>query len=634
VSGFAGILHLDQAPVERRLLQRLTDFQAFRGPDAQQIWLDGFIGFGHTLFRTTDESQHEQQPFSLDGKTWIVADARVDARRDLIAKLQAHGHENLAADATDVELILRSYQVWGEDCVLHLLGDFAFAIWDGPQQRLFCARDHMGVKPFFYAHLGSLVVFSNTLDCVRQHPSVSNKLNDLAIADYLLFEMNEDQATTSFADIQRLAPAHRATWSRGGLLMSRYWTMPIDEPIFYKRPEEYVERFKELVREAVGDRLRTNRVGIFMSGGLDSTTLAATACDVLRSRHGSPDVLAMNMTDADLPDDRYCAGLVAQHLGIQIQYYDPDAGSVDPDWERTPRLTSEPAPALWALPAQQKYWRQVESCGRVFLFEEGPDNALQFDWRPYIAYLVRRRRYGRLVRDLSATLVSQRRPPFWTRITYGMKKWWIGEKGRPSSFPVWLNPDFEARLQLRARWEDFLSPESLVHPLRPIGYASFQYANWQELFESHDAGTTRSCHEVRHPFMDLRVLRYLLAVPALPWCRAKYLERRSMRGVLPKPVLRRRKSGVRCATVMERIRRAGLAPFVPAPGLRSYVDPDRVPARASQEMWEFGADLRVRALNLWLQNCLEIRQNCAVEGRLPNEPTFGSARETDREKTV
>ena len=247
MSGFAGILHLDQAPVERRLLQRLTDFQAFRGPDGQQVWLDDDVGFGHTLFRTTEESQHEQQPFSLDGEIWIVADARVDARLDLIAKLRAHGHEDLAADAPDVELILRSYLVWEEHCVLHLLGDFAFAIWDGPRQRLFCARDQMGVKPFFYAHLGSLVVFSNTLDCVRQHPAVSNKLNDLAIADYLpFFEMNEDHATTSFADIQRLPPAHSAVWSRNGLRMTRYWTMPIDEPTFYKRPEEYVERFKDL----------------------------------------------------------------------------------------------------------------------------------------------------------------------------------------------------------------------------------------------------------------------------------------------------------------------------------------------------------------------------------------------------
>jgi asparagine synthase (glutamine-hydrolysing) len=78
----------------------------------------------------------------------------VDARRELVPQLRANGHEDLSPDATDVELILRAYQTWGENCVEHLLGDFAFAIWDGSKQRLFCARDHLGVKPLFYAHLG------------------------------------------------------------------------------------------------------------------------------------------------------------------------------------------------------------------------------------------------------------------------------------------------------------------------------------------------------------------------------------------------------------------------------------------------------------------------------------------------
>src|SRR5262249_48512898 len=181
MSGIVGILHLDGAPVDRGLLRRMTDFMKFRGPDEQRIWVDGNVGFGHTLLRTTFESEHEHQPFSLDGKTWIVADARVDTQTELIAKLKAHG-EDVKRGVPDVELLLRSYRVWGEDCVHHLRGDFAFAVWDAPQRRLFCARDHLGVKPFFYADLGTAIIFSNTLDCVRQHPEVSDRLNDLAIA--------------------------------------------------------------------------------------------------------------------------------------------------------------------------------------------------------------------------------------------------------------------------------------------------------------------------------------------------------------------------------------------------------------------------------------------------------------------
>ena len=185
-------MNLDGAPVDRILLGRMTDFMTFRGPDAQQTWVADNIGFGHTLLQTTEESEDEHQPFTLDGRVWIVADARVDAQHELMRKPQANGHENISSHVTDVELILRAYQVWDEDWVEHLLGDFAFGIWDGSQQRLFCARDHMGVKPLYYAHIGSRVIFSNTLDCIREHPGVSDKLDDLAIADFLLFDLNQD----------------------------------------------------------------------------------------------------------------------------------------------------------------------------------------------------------------------------------------------------------------------------------------------------------------------------------------------------------------------------------------------------------------------------------------------------------
>ena len=109
------------------------------------------------------------------------------------------------------------------------------------ERRLFCARDHLGVKPFFYARLGQTIVFSNTLDCVRLHPGVSSELNDLAIADFLLFGANQEFDTTSFHDIQRLPPAHCLTGSREAITCRRYWTLPIDEPIVFRRAEDYTD---------------------------------------------------------------------------------------------------------------------------------------------------------------------------------------------------------------------------------------------------------------------------------------------------------------------------------------------------------------------------------------------------------
>ena len=115
--------------------------------------------------------------------------------------------------------------------MLHLLGDFMFAIWDNSRRQLFCARDHLGIKPLFYAHRGNAVVVSNALDCVRLHPAISHELHEPAIADFLLFGVNQDNGTTSFRDIRRLPPAHRIRWSPDGCRCQRYWTLPIEEPL-------------------------------------------------------------------------------------------------------------------------------------------------------------------------------------------------------------------------------------------------------------------------------------------------------------------------------------------------------------------------------------------------------------------
>lgn len=367
MSGIVGILNLDGAPADKHLLQDLTNFLKPRGPDAQRIWADGPVGFGHTLFKTTEESEHECQPFTLGSGTWITADARVDAQSELIEHLRARGQEP-AHHATDAELILRAYEAWGESCVEHLLGDFAFGIWDGRRQRLFCARDHMGVKPFYYAQIGSFVVFSNALDCIRECPVVSDRLNDLAIADFLLFGHNQDSATTSFADIRRLPPAHYASWSAERHQIRRYWTMPIDEPLFYKRKDDYCDRFKELVREAVSDRLRTPRVGVFMSGGLDSSTLARTARDVLQGRYAHFDLLAVTNVNDFEPDEGHYASLTAKHLGIQVHYNKWDAKPVDPRWERTPFHTAEPCANAWNVIPNRIYRQKAGSFSRVFFW--------------------------------------------------------------------------------------------------------------------------------------------------------------------------------------------------------------------------------------------------------------------------
>jgi len=149
LSGIFGIYNRDNAPVERGLLESLADFLSFRGPDARGVWTDGAIGFAHTMLRTTYESREEQQPASLDGRLWITADARLDGRAELLTELRQGGRD-VRESAPDSEVILHAYAVWGSECVDHLLGDFSFAIWNARSKNLFCARDHFGIKPFYY----------------------------------------------------------------------------------------------------------------------------------------------------------------------------------------------------------------------------------------------------------------------------------------------------------------------------------------------------------------------------------------------------------------------------------------------------------------------------------------------------
>jgi asparagine synthase (glutamine-hydrolysing) len=580
----------------------MTEYLAFRGPDRQRVQVMNHVGFGHTLLETTDESKKEEQPFTLDGRRWIVADARVDARQDLIARLRTRTNEEVAADATDVELILRAYCVWGEECVTHLLGDFTFAVWDEPRQRLFCARDHLGVKPFFYALLGQTVAISNTLDCIRMHPAVSRDLNDQAIADFLLFGANETIDTTTFRDIQRLPPAHTITWEREKTERRRFWTLPVDEPIYFKRADDYSDRFVELLQGAVRDRLRTRRVGVLMSGGVDSPTLAAVALSQLRE--GSAGFFLQAITsvyDRLIPDsERHYAGLVADYLQIPIRWDVRDDETSIVQLDQVSIHTPEPVDNPAAFAAGVATFKSVAAQARVLLYGEGPDNALRYEWRPYLSHLVAGRRVASLVRALSNDLLMHPRVPLWSSIRQlagarGHRKRW------QATFPGWLNEAFAARCGCRERWEARQGTPPSSHPVRPLGYDGLNDPRWLPLFEECDINGAWSHSEIRHPFLDVRLLQYMLALPAMPWCRNKLIIRRSMRRALPDDVLRRKKAGIPVSPDFIRIQTSGLPRLVPSFELLRYVEPNKVPL-APRSTVELRAAIRPLGLNYWLRD--------------------------------
>ena len=600
MSGIAGVLHLDGSPVDARLFGRMIDRLQFRGPRTHSTQPCPFIALGHARLQLNDdETQDPLQPFTLDGREWVVADGRIDGRGDLVAQLAAV--DPVPPDAGDVELILRAYRAWGENCIEHLLGDFVFAIWDGPERRLFVARDQLGVKPLYYAEVGRTIVFSNSLDCVRAHPGVSRELNDSAIADFLLFGANQSFDTTSFRDIRRLAPAHALSWSPTASSCRRYWTLPVDEPLVGKRASEYTDRFLELLRASVSDRLRTRRVGVLMSGGLDSTTLAAIAQEIARDRRDGTEVHAVtSIYERLIPDtERPYASLVARHLNIPIHFDVRDDEPSVADWNRVTVHTPEPVDNPPAFLAGTQFLTKMSEHARVFLYGEGPDNALKYEWRPFLAYLARRRRIGALIGAVLSDLVMHPRVPLWSSVRELGGRWRAGSGWR-AVFPDWLDDDFARRTSCRDRWEQH-HPAAPAHPVRPRGHQSFSSPHWQQLFEECDIQGAIAGAEFRHPYLDLRLLQYLLTLPAMPWCRRKLILRRAMRRTLPAAVLRRKKAPVVANPDLERVAKSGWPRPAPAPGLDCFVDVTRMPAPPATAL-EMRAALRPLGLNYWLQD--------------------------------
>ncbi|GAC1456887.1 MAG: hypothetical protein PVSMB1_06610 [Gemmatimonadaceae bacterium] len=600
MSGIVAVLRTDRAAVESDLIESLTESLTLRGPDAQSTWCDGPVALGHTLLRTTSDSKTDGQPFSLDGNAWIVADARIDARRELVSSLDGNSEKSAYA-ASAAQLILRTYLRWGEACVEHLIGDFAFAIWDRRRQRLFCARDNMGIKPFYYAMVDDWLVVSSTLECLRRHPAVSNRLNDLAIADFLLFGSNQNSATTAFRDIRRLPPAHSLVWSDAGLGLLRYWTMPIEEPLSDVRDRDYIDQFKELAREAVSDRLHTERVSVFMSGGVDSPALAAVASRLLLPEARPSTVQAFTFVYGSPREDPegYYAGLVAQHLAIPIRYQVTDERA---DGGLTFAAgTPEPIAPVTNGAAAWRCYREMAACSRVAFYGEGPDNALLYDWQPYVSYLVRERQWVRLLADAGKHLVSHKRVPLLPTIPRMVLDAWKSRQYQ-RVFPEWMASELVNRLQLRERWRTHHAKSDAAHPIRPRAHASLRAPLWQTLFEHLEPSYTGVPLEVRHPFVDIRLLRFLLRVPVLPWCRNKYLLRQALRGTLPETVRVRPKTPVSRNRDYELVRRLGLPQVAPSAALSTYGDVRKLSQPRPSTVAAVQADLRLVALSFWLRD--------------------------------
>lgn len=320
MSGICGILHFNQKPISEKEINDFTNSIQHKGNDATGVWYKNNIALGHKMLWTTPESLYEHQPqHSQDYSVTLTADARIDNRQDLINQLRIKESDNYIY--TDADLIIKAYQKWGVLSPKYLIGDFSFALWDEKEQLLFCARDRIGIKPFFYTFTNNSLFFSSEISPIFKTTSLEKKLNMTAFEDYLL-SLSIDFESTFFENICRLPAASTMIVKNGKKQIQRYWT-PYDLPDFNTRTsKQNSEEFFDLLQRATKAQLRSAySTGISLSGGLDSSAVTYFASKL----QSDQDMRAYSIRFGDLScDESLYIDEVLKFTGINSSYISGD----------------------------------------------------------------------------------------------------------------------------------------------------------------------------------------------------------------------------------------------------------------------------------------------------------------------
>ena len=282
--GICGVVALGR-PAEAELVRNMSDALAHRGPDGAGHYEAPGVALGHRRLAIIDLSDAGLQPFaSEDGLLQLIHNGEVYNYRELRTELEARGRR--FRSATDTEVVLAAYEEWGDRCVERFNGMWAFAIWDGRAQRLFCSRDRFGVKPFYYRFDGGRLSFASELKAFRADPECRLEPNLGLVRDYVARDWFDHTDETFFEGIRKLPPAHSLVLDRSGLRLQRYWRLERRDP----PPGDPVDTVRELFLDSVRLRLRSDvRVGTCLSGGIDSSAIACGVDHLLRTEVESRD---------------------------------------------------------------------------------------------------------------------------------------------------------------------------------------------------------------------------------------------------------------------------------------------------------------------------------------------------------
>lgn len=481
-----------------------------------------------------------------------------------------------------------------EKIACELRGAFCFVYRDNCGD-VIAARDQIGIRSLYYSLQEGILRISDDL---RQLIELTPRLTVNAnwIAGFVANGYASSHEHTVYNEIKRLPPAHFLLWSRGKLGIRRYWTLPFKAPPRYGSEEGICEDFRSVLEECLRRLLPQGPCGLMLSGGLDSSILAA---EIIRIRGSAEDFRPHTRVIDSLvyDDERKFVDLIGQRLGFSPHYVSADGMFYDPDWRSYLRPTAEPSQLVLNARFEDPKRDAMAKEAPVWFEGEGPDNALLFEWHAYLRWL---KRTGQWKKLFDETLLYLARKPAteWVNHVKGIaNRLRQPEQDSDSSLLSWATPSFRSSL------DDALSDEDRhkqSHPWHPRAFSSFQSPIWQRFLEDYDTSVTNTAIEWRHPYLDIRVLEFMLSLPPIRWGRQKYLLRKAMTGRLPTRVLNRRKTPLRGDPFFELVRRHPVSRLEGGP-IEEFFDLKKL-RKAASNASDLDRVMRIHVLDSWLRN--------------------------------
>ena len=590
--GVVGIADLAQRRPDLVAIGRaMRDALAHRGPDEVGERHDGPVWLGSRRLSIIDLADGHMPMGNEDGTVWAVYNGEIYNFAALRATLEAAGHR--FRTSCDTEVLVHAYEEWGPGCVERFNGMFAFAVHDVTRQRLFLARDRMGEKPLHYVWNGGLFLFASEIKALLRHPDVARRIDPLAVSKYLAFEY-VPAPHSLFAGVRKLEPGH---WLLLDLVERRleiraYWDMPLlDDAPSYKREEDYADELLSRLDEAVRIRLVSDvPIGVFLSGGVDSSTVAALAA----RHHGGPlEAFTIGFGDPTF-DETAWAERAARHAGVVHHVERCDLEAVLPEIPDILGTLDEPLGDASYVPTflLSRFARRRVT---VALGGDGSDDILA--GYPTFSALKLVRYYAILPLELRQLInrVAGWLPVSLSNISFDFKiKQLLRGAGVANEvmFLLWMGsftegekrvllaPDVRADIGNANAFEDVLDHikrSNLRSDLERAFYLCAKLYLSDDILVKVDRASMANSLEVRSPFLDHTFVEFICRLPSrlkLHRLTTKYLLKKAVAGLLPPALVRRPKKGfgmpvgrwingplgpiIDAALAPERLRREGL----------------------------------------------------------------------------